>query len=72
MGPVEAMVIQAFGIGVRVELLKEPRRAKEFADLVYKAREVDENEGRCGHVRFTDEGPMNRCELPRGHEGDHV
>ena len=41
MGPVEAMVIQAFGIGVRVEMLKEPRRAEEFVDLVYKARKAD-------------------------------
>ena len=71
MGPVESMVIQAFGIGVRVDMLKEPRRAEEFVDLVYRAREIDGNEGRCAHTRFTDEGPMNRCKLPQGHDGDH-
>ena len=71
MGPIESMVIQAFGIGVRVDMLKERRRAEEFVELVYKARELDGNDGRCSHTRFTEEGPMNRCSLPNGHDGEH-
>ena len=31
----------------------------------------DVSDGRCDHRRFTDEGPMNRCVRPRGHEGEH-
>jgi hypothetical protein len=77
IGEVEALVLRAWGHGVRIDAGDKDNpeaHSKELLEILMKAREIDANEGRCTYRRWNIErpdAPRERCVKPAGHKGDH-
>lgn len=71
-GKVETLVLEAWGHGIRIDGDDPAHHGTSLVGLLMRAREIDDNEGRCSHERWHMGYPVARCIKARGHAGEHA
>ena len=70
-GKVEALVLEAWGRGIRIDADDPAHHGTALVRLLILARDIDDNEGRCSFRCYGLMPDAHRCALPAGHKGEH-